>query len=192
VKALAIGAFLVLVGAGTAAGALVPTPIGAGPQFHPGATSPAVLHARPVRSMSCAADEVPRVGVHVELFAHGRVVIVPAGIGISPPVARRGAYVVSGRCSYPLRTREPTGVIEVARDSRHTLGDFFAVWGKALSPRRLLGFPTDAERPVRAYVDGRRYQGSPSSIVLRRHAEIVLELGPYVPPHAEFRFRSGL
>ena len=52
--------------------------------------------------------------MHVELFANRRVVIVPAGIGIVPPLRRDGAYVLGGRCSYPLRTREPTGVVEVA------------------------------------------------------------------------------
>ncbi len=191
-KALGMAASVALVAASSAAAALVPTPIGAGPAFRPEASSPAVALAQPVRSMSCAADEVPRVGVHLELFARGRVVIVPAGIGISPPLARRDAYVVSGRCSYPLRTREPTGVVEVSRSGRHTLGDFFAVWGKALSPSRLVGFRTDSQHPVRAYVDGKRYRGSPAAIVLRRHAEIVLELGPYIPPHAEFRFRRGL
>lgn len=192
-KALAIAAASVaLVAASSAAAALVPTPIGAGAPFHPTATSPRVAAAQPVRSMSCVADEVPRMGVHLELFARGRVVIVPAGIGISPPLARRGAYVVSGRCSYPLRTREPTGVIEVARGERHTLGDVFAVWGKALSSTRLAGFRIDALHPVRAYVDGRRRRGALSSIVLRRHAEIVLELGAHVPPHTQFRFRRGL
>lgn len=185
---LAIAASIALVPVDTAGSAPVPTPIGAGKEFHPGATSPAVKRLQRVRSMSCAGDEVARVGVHLELFARGRVVIVPPAIGMAPPLARRDAYVVSGRCSYPLRTREPTGVIEVAREGRYTLGSFFAVWGKTLSPNRVLDF----RGHVRAYIDGRSYRGSPSGIVLRRHAEIVLEVGPYVPPHTEFRFRSGL
>jgi hypothetical protein len=170
---------------------LVPTPIGAGRQFHPGASNAAVVATRPVRSLTCSRAEVARKGVHLELFARGRVVIVPAGIGVSPPLARRGADVVSGRCSYPLRTLEPTGVIEVARSTRLTLGDFFAVWGRPLGAHRLVGFREPRSR-VRAYVDGRRYGGALSTIVLRPHAEIVLELGPYIPPHAEYRFRSDL
>lgn len=193
-KAFGVAAVLALASAfaGSAVAALVPTPIGAGPAFHPGPANPVVSAARGVRSMSCAADDVRRMGVHLELFAHGRVAILPAGIGISPPLVRSGAYVLSGRCSYPLRTREPTGVVEVARGERHTLGDLFAVWGKPLSPSRLVGFRTSAQHPVRAYVDGRLQRGSLSSIVLERHAEIVLELGAYVPPHVEFRFRRGL
>jgi hypothetical protein len=70
-------------------------------------------------------------------------------------------------------------VIEVAR-SGLTLGDFFAIWG-----RRLRRYP-------RAYVGGRRWTGPAAAIPLHRHDEIVLEAGPYIPPHAGFLFRKGL
>jgi len=83
-------------------------------------------------------------------------------------------------------------VIEVARSRRLTLGDFFAVWQKPLSDRRLLNFRTSPADRVRAYVAGRRYRGAPASIRLRRHAEIVLEIGTYIPPHTFYRFRGGL
>ncbi len=97
-----------LAGAAAAAGP-IPTPIGAGARYHPAAGTV------PVAGLRCTSAEVPRFGVHLELFADRRVVIVPAGIGIAPPQRRQGAYVLGGRCSYPLRTREPTGVVEVER-----------------------------------------------------------------------------
>jgi hypothetical protein len=164
-----------------AAGPL-PSPIGVGALYHPGPG------ASPVRGLRCEAPERPRFGVHLELFAGQKVVIVPAGIGIAPPRLRQGPYVVAGRCSYPVRTREPTGVVEVERGASLTLGDLFAVWGRPLSAGGFAGF----HGPVTAYVDGRRRRGDPRTIPLRRHAEIVLELGGYVPPHASFRFRKGL
>jgi hypothetical protein len=105
-------------------------------------------------------------------------VIVPAGIGIG------------GACSYPLRTRWPVGVIEV-RD-RYTLRHFFRLWGQRLTPTRLLGFRTTRDRPVRAYVAGKRWRGPLGAIPLRRHAQIVLELGKYIPPHPDFLFPRGL
>jgi len=37
-----------------------------------------------------------------------------------------------------------------------------------------------------------RVHGSPRSIVLRRHAEIVLELGVFIPPHSTYAFPKGL
>ena len=172
-----------LCGAAAAAGP-IPTPIGVGPLYHP------VSGAVPVAGLRCTSVEQPRFGAHLELFAMRRVVIVPAGIGVAPPLRRAGAYVLGGRCSYPLRTREPTGVVEVERGAAVTLGQVFAVWGQPLSSTRLAGFATTA--PILAFVDGRRWHGDPRAIPLRRHSEIVLELGGYIPPHASFLFRQGL
>lgn len=151
-----------------------PVPIGAGPGFRP------APGAQPVSGLTCSRAATPRYGVHLELFSAGRVVIVPAGIGIARPLRRQGAYVRGGRCSYPVRTRAPTGVIEVERGRNVTLGQFYAVWGRP--------FP----RYARVYVNGARSRMPPGSIVLRRHAEIVLETGPFVQPHPLYRFPKGL
>src|SRR5689334_9559651 len=117
-----------------------PRPIGAGPRYHPAATSGSVASALPVGPLRCSAAPVPRFGVHLELFAGRLVVVAPAGIGVAPPLRRDGAYVRGGRCSYPARTREPTGVVEVAAGRRLTLGQLFDLWGRPLSPTRLAGF----------------------------------------------------
>ena len=157
----------------------IPTPIGVGPRFHPPAATVVVRRGEPIGRFRCRSGG-RRYGVHVEVFARGRVVIVPAGIGVS-----RG-------CSYAACTHEPTGVVEVRRGSQVTLGDFFRIWGQPLSTTRLVGFRTTGSAPVRAYVAGRRWRASLRSIPLRRHAEIVLELGPFIPPHRAFLFRPGL
>jgi hypothetical protein len=115
--------------------------------------------------------------VHLELFAGRKVVIVPAGIGVD-----------SG-CRYPLSTAGPDGVVTVSRGRALTLGDLFRVWGQPLGPRSLAGFTS--RTPVRAYVAGRRVNGSVSAIRLTPHAEIVLELGGFVPPHPFFLFPGG-
>jgi hypothetical protein len=177
-------------GSAVAAGPIA-TPIGVGPLFHPKAAGEAVLQAHAIGNHRCAGAG-KRDGVHVELFARGRVVIVPAGIGVAAPRVQAGAYVEPRGCSYATRTLEPTGVIETRRGSQLTLGDAFRIWGQPLSPTRLAGFATTRSSPVRAYVGGKRWRGSLRSIRLRRHAEIVLELGRYVPPHRSFLFRSGL
>jgi hypothetical protein len=169
----------------------VPTPIGAGPRYHPPAAPARVLRGRPVGPLRCGAGG-RRFGVHLEVFARDRVVIVPAGIGVAAPRRRVGAYVRPGGCTYAARTLEPTGVVEVRRDARLTLGDLFAVWGQPLSATRLVGFTTARAGPVRAYLAGRRWRGRLGAIPLRRHAQIVLELGRFVPPHRAFRFRAGL
>lgn len=169
----------------------IPTPIGVGPLYHPRAAPTRVLQGDPVGTRRCGTAG-QRFGAHVELFARARVVIVPAGIGVAEPLRRTGAYVAPRGCSYGLRTLEPTGVVEVRRGTEQTLGDLFAIWGQPLSPTRLAGFSTMRSAPVRAYVAGRRWRGSLDAIPLRPHAEIVLELGRYIPPHVSFRFRNGL
>jgi hypothetical protein len=113
---------------------------------------------------------------------------VPAGIGVAPPRRVEGVYVRGGRCSYPLRTVEPTGVIEVAAGSRLTLGRFFSLWGRPLAPDRLLSF----RGRVLAFVAGRPWRGDPRAIPLSQHAQIVLEVGGYVPPHSRYTFAKGL
>jgi hypothetical protein len=187
---VAVTALKLLVAAALAA-APVPTPIGVGPRFHPPAVRGDVLHGRPLGSHRCGTGG-SRFGVHVELFAHGRVVVVPAGIGVAAPRVRADAYVLPRGCSYAARTREPTGVVEVRHGSKLLLGDLFRIWGQPLSATRLAGFRTTPSAPVRAYVGGRRWRGALQSIPLRRHAQIVLELGPLIPPHRAFLFRPGL
>lgn len=182
-----------LAAAATAQGAerYPPTPIGAGPRFHPRAASGSVLEGRPTAGLRCGPNQ-RRMGIHIELFARGRVVIVPAGIGVAAPFVRDGAYVRPRGCTYPLRTLEPTGVFEVHAGKRLTLGRLFRFWGQPLSATRLVGFRTTPRRPVRAYIAGKRWRGALSAIPLRRHAQIVLELGKFIPPHKVYLFPPGL
>ena len=111
------------------------------------------------------------------MFARGRVLIVPTGIGVS----------LARACTYAARTSAPTGVVEFEASKRLTVGSFFRIWGQRLGPNRLLSF----KGLVRGYIGGKRWRAPASSIPLRRHAEIVLEVGPYVPPHARFLFGPG-
>ena len=165
----------------------IPTPIGVGPRFHPGPTSAAVAAARRVGRFTCGARVQSLVRVHVEVFARRRAVIVPAGIGVAPPFVVRDRALVRARCAYPIRTVEPTGVVEVDAGLRPTIGDLFAVWGQPLGARRLLSFSGS----VRAYVAGERRPGDPRRIPLRRHAQVVLQVGAYIPPHRTYLFGPG-
>jgi hypothetical protein len=119
--------------------------------------------------------------VHLELFAAGRVVIVPAAIGLRGAELELGR-VTSARCRARVWTTDPTGVVGFERGL--TLGDLFTVWGRQLGPTRLLGF----RGRVRLYVDGIRRSIDPRALRLRDRAELVLELGPFVPPHRSYRF----
>lgn len=155
-------------------------PIGRGPAFHP-AVRGAPIHP-------CRPRLGARVGVHVELFAANRVVLIAAGIGVRPPVRRVDGRIVSARCFGALVTRDPTGIVLVRTGTRLTVGDLMRSWGRRLAADQLLSF----RGMVTAYVDGRRWTAtSPSQIPLTSHAEIVLEVGPHVPPHRSFTFPPG-
>jgi hypothetical protein len=155
-----------------AALAVQPIPIGVGPRYHPAAGAHGPCRAGSLRGPT---------RVHLEIFAGGRVVIVPAGIGVRGARLGYGA-VVAARCHGALWTLEPTGVVEVR--GRRTLGDLFAVWGRVLRPTRLLGF----RGRVRLYRNGARLDGDVRRAVLRNGDELVLEVGRYVTPHRSFRF----
>jgi hypothetical protein len=65
-----------------------------------------------------------------------------------------------------------------------TLGDLFEIWGEPLTPRRMASF----RGPVTAFVAGERVTGDPAAIPLRDGAQIVLQVGGFVPPHRSFLF----
>lgn len=159
-------------------------PIGAGARFHPRVTGSVVG--------SCRKSLGRRVGAHVEVFGADRVVILPAGIGTDPPRRLSAGRVSSAACYGGLVTLDPTGVVLVRPRVTAYLSDLFRAWGEPLSPRRLASFRAPASRPVTVFVDGRRWSGPPGSVPLLPHSEIVLEAGPYVPPHASFTFPPGV
>ena len=173
-----------MLGALSSGGALVPTPIGTGPGYRLPAAPSSLARAEQVGRFRCDVGAGRRVRAHVELFANRRVLLLPAGIGMTPPLVREGALVARARCSYDVRTRAPTGIVEVVPGRGVTIGDLFRVWGQPLARDRIAGF----RGCVRAYVAGSRWRGDVRAIPLRRYAQIVLEVGGYVPPHRFFLF----
>lgn len=158
-------------------------PIGRGPRFEPPSTGP--VPGRCVRRLG------PRSGVHVELFAANRVVIVPGSIGTRPPRRFASGRLSRARCYGDLVTIDPTGLILVRPNARLQLSDLFRAWGQPLTRTRLASFSAQPGRRVVAFVDGLRWRGSPMSVPLTRHSEIVLEVGPHVAPHAFYTFPPG-
>jgi hypothetical protein len=125
--------------------------------------------------------------VHIELFAANRVVLIAAGIGTRPPRTISAGRISGARCFGALVTLEPTGVVLVRPGARLRLASLFRSWRQPLSTRRLASFGGH----VVVFVDGRRRPGAPGSVALTRHAEIVLEVGPHVPPHSAYTFPPG-
>ncbi len=158
-------------------------PIGRGPRFHPRLRGSVVG--------ACRGGLGPRYGVHVEVFGANRVVILPAGIGTRPPRRLFAGRIAHAGCFGGLVTLEPTGLVLIRPGRTFRVSDLFRAWGQPLSDHRVASFVAPATGRVRVYVDGRHHPGPPGSIPLRRHAEIVLEVGPYVPPHHFYTFPPG-
>jgi hypothetical protein len=154
-------------------------PLGHSPRFHPPVSGPVIGACRPHLK--------PRQTVHIEVFAANRVVLLPAGLGARRPYQLRDGRIARAACYGDVVTLEPTGVVLVRPHRRLTLGAVFRAWGQPLSRRRLASFRA-ARGEVRVYVGGRRLFGPPGRVPLTRHAEIVLEVGPFVPPHRRYTF----
>ena len=158
-------------------------PIGTGPRFHPPAAGPVVGQ--------CTRTLGPRVGVHIEVFASDRVLLLPAGIGVKPPRAVLDGRITSARCYGTLVTLDPTGLVLVRPGASLTLATLFRSWGQPLSRTRLTSFSAPAGTSVAVFVNGKRWPGAPGDVPLTRHAEVVLEVGPHVPPHPSYAFPVG-
>jgi hypothetical protein len=85
-------------------------------------------------------------------------------------------------------TLDPTGVVYVRRGTKASLSGLFHSWGQPLWRSRLAQFPAGAGGHVAVFVDGQRWPGDPGQVPLSDHAEIVLEVGPHVPPHTSYTF----
>ena len=137
----------------------------------------------------------PRLGarypVHVEVFAANRVVIVAAGIGARAPLRFSSGRLVGAHCYGALVTLDPTGVVQVRSGARLSIRDLFLAWRQPLSSSRLGPFRARPGTSVDAFVDGRQWRGPPGTVPLTSHAEIVLEVGPHVPPHTSYTFAPG-
>jgi hypothetical protein len=158
-------------------------PIGTGPRFTLSASGPV--------TGSCQRSLGPRFGVHVEVFAANRVLLLPAGIGARRPWTQLDGRVVSARCYGALVTLDPTGLVLIRPGQRLTLAALFRSWGEPLSRTRLTSFTAKQGTQVAVFVDGRPWRAAPGAVPLTAHAEIVLEVGPHVPPHSSYAFPPG-
>ena len=120
--------------------------------------------------VGCNVNEMTGVHIHAKLSIvnRGKPVLVPANIGF---VTAAGVVL----CLYWLHTHDDSGIIHVeAPGGDYTLADFFAVWGKALSPAQV----GSMRGRIRAYVNGAPYKGAPQTIPLVDGETILLRVSP--------------
>jgi hypothetical protein len=151
---------------------------GAPPWPAPASRSVAVgVHAAGL-SLGAAAGVVTRYAVHLDVLIDGKAVRVPAAIGVDG----RDREVA------PLSSGDGSGIIHVSSDDPapvFTLGQFFDEWQVALAPSRLGGL---AGGTVAAYVNGSRFGGDPSAVVLAPHQEIAVSYGTGGPARVPLKY----
>jgi hypothetical protein len=138
-----------------------------------------------VDGIQCAPIEqlAYHIHAHLQVYANGQPRALPGAIGLLSPVPQQtaaGPFYGAQRCYYWLHTHTSDGVIHIESPSRriYTLGNFFNEWRQPLSADQV----ASATGAVTAFINGKRWTGSPASIPLNPHAAIQLDVGsPLVP-----------
>ena len=124
---------------------------------------------------------------HLDVDIAGRVIVVPAGLGID--LARQ-------RIS-PLHTHDTSGVIHIESqaDIPYTLGQLFIEWGQPLSARQVGPHHLAHGEVLRVFRDGQPVSGDPAMLRFAQHDEDLVWVGPasaHPTIPASYRFPPGL
>jgi hypothetical protein len=118
---------------------------------------------------------------HLDIFANGKKVTVPALIGINP-----GAGYLT-----ELHTHDTRGVIHIespTKNDHFTLGQFVAEWGVFLNGRCIGAYCNG----LKWYLNGKLQTGNPQTYTLQPHDEIAIVVGkaPKTIP-SSYKFLAG-
>ena len=127
---------------------------------------------------------------HLDINVDGKPVVVSQYVGF---VAKGNS--VAGLA--PLHTHDNTGIIHIENSVPATfyLGQFFIEWGVKLTPTCLGPYCSGNGKELAVFVNGTRYTGDPTKLVLKAHQEIAIEYGDtgkLPKPPASYAFPSGL
>ena len=148
--------------------------------------------AGPVDGITCDTNEqlLFHIHAHLVMYVDGEQKLVPAGVGIGPPLQQENGVVFGGACFSWLHTHDTSGIIHIESPVQRTftLGNFFDIWGQPLSAVQV----GPAQGAVTAYLNGQPAVGDPSAIPLDAHNVIQLDVGsPLVGPQP-YTFSVGL
>jgi hypothetical protein len=127
----------------------------------------------PIDGIRCDRQEgaVEHVHANLQLYDRGRAVAVPAGVGIPQ----------GSQCLYWLHTHSGDGFIHIESPVKRPfdLGEFFDIWGPALSWTKAASLTAARGHRLSIWVDGKPWHGSdPRTIALHDHETIVIQNGP--------------
>jgi hypothetical protein len=117
---------------------------------------------------------------HLDIYADGKKVTVPALVGINP-----GAGYLT-----ELHTHDATGVIHIEAQKQRdfTLGQFAAEWGVYLDSKCMGAYCNG----LKWYVNGKQQTGNPAGLVMKSHQEIAIVIGkPPAKIPSTYKFLAG-
>ncbi len=114
---------------------------------------------------------------HLRVFVAGRPVKVPASVGLAGEEIA-GGIMTSGFVT-EMHTHDASGWVHIhaVAPREFLLGEFFDVWGVALTGERLGGYCADDGTAVVVFADGVAAEGNPRSVELTEGAAIVVTFG---------------
>ena len=161
------------------------------------ASSSTTLSGRSVDGISCRTEAKEtvkyHVHIHVAVYANGKMLRLPAGIGITKPQLveheSTGVFVDVGiyDCLYWLHTHAVDGIVHVEAPAKQDfkLGQFFDIWNQPLGPNQV----GPDKGSVVVFENGKRLVGNPRSIPLLPHGVIQLDVGSPVVPFQPFSYK---
>jgi hypothetical protein len=131
--------------------------------------------------------QVLHIHSHLDVFVDGKVVTVPALIGIDE--ARQQIS--------PLHTHDTSGVVHIESPVKadFTLGEFMTEWNVPLTKDTIGTFKAGGGKELHVYVNGKEQTGDPAAIKLAAHAEIAIVYGApsqKVAVPASYKWPQGL
>jgi len=127
---------------------------------------------------------------HLDINVDGNAVVVPQYLGF----VAQGNNVVG---LAPLHTHDNTGIIHIENSVPATfyLGQLFIEWGVKFTPTCLGPYCSGNGKELAVFVNGQRYSGDPTQLILKAHQEIAIEYGDsgkLPKPPSSYAFPSGL
>lgn len=142
--------------------------------------------------LPCLGTEMLEVHyhAHLDINVNGKSVVVPQYLGFVADGNR-----VAGLA--PLHTHDNTGIIHIENSAPATfyLGQVFIEWGVKFTPSCLGPYCSGKGKELAVFLDGRRYTGDPTKLVLKKHEEIAVEYGAtgkLPTPPSSYTFPAGL
>jgi hypothetical protein len=126
---------------------------------------------------------------HLDVIVDGKKLPVPAYLGF----VARGTKAIGLSA---LHTHDASGVIHIenAVPATFLLGQVFTEWGVRFDSRCVAGYCSGNGKELAVFVNGTRYTGDPTKIVLAKHQEIAVvygDAGKLPTPPSSYDFPTG-